>query len=266
MAYVTGRFTIAAVVLAPIGWRHARKHPNYPWRRFVRASLVSGAFLAAGYVLQTEGLRHTSASTSAFITGLSTIFVPLILGIGTRSWPSRNVMLGVVVAIVGLWLLTSASVKLGKGELLTLGCAVAYAFWLVTQQVHVRALGAMPFAAGQMMVVALGTAPFTVMAGVGKLTSYALGSMFFTAIACASLAVSLQLWAQRYLGSSRTALWLLTEPVFAGLVSWITGEPMGAASLGGAGMILAGVAISELGNNDEEDDDDKRVADTSTTH
>lgn len=266
MAYVTGRFAIAAVVLVPIGWHHTRKHPSYPWKRLARASLQAGAWLAAGYVLQTEGLKYTSASTSAFITGMSTLFVPLIVGVARRTWPSRSVAVGIAIALAGLWFLTGASLHIGKGEALTLGCAAAYAFWLVSQQAHVKALGAMPFAAAQMLVVAVGTAPFTAVAGVGSLTAYAIGSMVFTAIACAAIAVSLQLWSQRYLGSTRTALWLLMEPVFAGLVSWITGEPLGGRSLGGAAMILSGVAISEFGSNDDEDGDDGTVVDATATH
>ncbi len=254
-AYVTGRFTIAALVLLPIALRQIRKQPEYPWRLLIRSSLVAGSFLAAGYLLQTEGLRFTSASTSAFITGLSTLFVPVIAGVWRRQWPAPAVGLGIVVALVGLWILTGATLSPGKGEVLTLGCAVAYALWLLAQQPHVRALGAIPLAAGQMIVVAVGTAPMAAVAGAGRITSVAIASMVFTAIACAAIAVSLQLWAQRYLGSSRTALWLLTEPVFAGIVSWVTGEPMGAASMGGAAMILGGVAVSELGANDAEVDE-----------
>jgi drug/metabolite transporter (DMT)-like permease len=145
---------------------------------------------------------------------MSTLFVPLIVGVARRTWPSRSVAVGIAIALAGLWFLTGASLHIGKGEALTLGCAAAYAFWLVSQQAHVKALGAMPFAAAQ----------------------------------------------------TRTALWLLMEPVFAGLVSWMTGEPLGGRSLGGAALILSGVAISEFGSNDDEDGDDGTVVDATATH
>ncbi len=253
-AYITGRFFIAGMVLAPFAWHKTRQHPNYPWKKWCGGCVIAGVFLAAGYILQTEGLQYTSAATSAFITGLSTLFVPLMIAVRRRALPPKQVMAGVVIALIGLWALTGAELRLEKGEWLTLGCAVAYALWLLAQQRYVKALGSIPFATGQVMFVALATAPMTAITGVGNVTIFAIGSMIFTAIACAAVAVTLQLWAQRYLGSSRTALWLLTEPVFAGIVSWATGEQMGGAAIGGASMILAGVAISEVGKNEDDDE------------
>ena len=45
----------------------------------LRASLIATAWLFIGYVLQTVGLRFTTASNSAFITVLYVVFVPLYL-------------------------------------------------------------------------------------------------------------------------------------------------------------------------------------------
>ena len=54
-------------------WRPLRRLPPEGWR----AGLVMGVFLTAGYVAQTLGLEHTTASNAGFITGLFVVLTPL---------------------------------------------------------------------------------------------------------------------------------------------------------------------------------------------
>ena len=60
----------------------------------LRASLIATAWLFIGYVLQTVGLRFTTASNSAFITVLYVVFVPLyLLRLGLHTWVSNGIAL-----------------------------------------------------------------------------------------------------------------------------------------------------------------------------
>jgi len=54
------------------------------------------------------------------------------------------------------------------------------------------------------------------------------------------------MWAQRHIPPTRAALVLLTEPVFAAIASYATGERLSATALAGAALILAGAALAEL--------------------
>ena len=97
----------------------------------VRAGLIAGVILFGGYATQTIGLQYTSPSTSAFLTGLYVIITPVIESAISRRLPRPPVIVGIVVATFGLYLLTGADVHLGRGEVFTLACAVLFAWHIV---------------------------------------------------------------------------------------------------------------------------------------
>ena len=129
-AYLLGRFGIATLILLPVALPALRtRGPDR--RMLVRAGLTAGVILFGGYATQTVGLQYTSPSTSAFITGLVRRDHP---GDRVDDQPpvaAASVIAGIVMATVGLYLLTGADVHLGRGEVLTLACAVLFAFHIV---------------------------------------------------------------------------------------------------------------------------------------
>ena len=87
-------------------------------------------------MLQTIGLQYTGSATSAFITYLLVVFVPVLALVLLRRRPHPVTLAGIAVAVVGLVLLTDpggggATGGFGRGEVLTLGCAVAFAAHVV---------------------------------------------------------------------------------------------------------------------------------------
>jgi drug/metabolite transporter (DMT)-like permease len=244
-AYLVLRFGIAVVALGPFAITIAR-HRHEDWRTLLRAGLVAGGLLAAGYAAQTVGLAMVSPSTSAFITGLYVVLTPVVEGIVRRAVPPRAVIAGVLLAAFGLYLLTGATVALGAGELLTLACAALFAVWIVYQGEYANRLHPIPFTTVQMAIIVVVCLPPSAAQGVGKLTGLALFAAAFTGVLCSAVALSLQVWGQRRLAPSRTALILMLEPVFAGIAGYFNGERLSAVALTGAGVILAGIAVAEL--------------------
>ena len=128
--FIAVRFLLSALVLWPL----ARRRPATPGE--LRSGLLGGGALVTGYLLQTVGLQYTGSATSAFITYLLVVFVPLLGIVVLRRRPHRITVAGIAVAVVGLVLLTEpggsgATSGLGRGELLTLGCALAFAAHVV---------------------------------------------------------------------------------------------------------------------------------------
>jgi drug/metabolite transporter (DMT)-like permease len=244
-AYLVGRFGLALIVVLPSAYRAMRTVAD---RRLVRVGLIAGAILFAGYATQTVGLQYTSPSTSAFITGLYVVFTPIVEALAFRRAPGRAVWAGIAIAVVGLYLLTGADVHLGRGELLTLACAVLFACHIVYIGAYVRRIPPAAFTAMQLGMVALLSIPPTAAQGVGTVTALAVFAVVFTGIACSAVALPLQLWGQIRIPASRAALILLAEPVFAGIAGYFTGERLGAVRLLGAAVILVGIAVSELGS------------------
>lgn len=135
------RMTIASACLLAIYGRRLRR---LRWAT-LGAGALTGLCLAAGYQFQTAGLRLTTPSKSAFLTGLVVVLVPLLAGIpGLRppgaSLPKWNAWLGVVAAFVGIVLLTAPQGsgwsilmlrEINPGDLLTLACALGFSLHVI---------------------------------------------------------------------------------------------------------------------------------------
>ena len=156
-AYLVGRFGLATLVLAPVTVGALRtRGPDR--RMLVRAGLIAGLLMFGGYATQTVGLQYTSPSSSAFITGLYVVITPVIESVIVKRPPRSPVIAGIVIATVGLYLLTGADVSLGKGEVFTLACAVLFAFHIVYLGAYANVLPTLPFTA---MPTRITTAPVT---------------------------------------------------------------------------------------------------------
>ena len=86
--FLTLRLGLAALALA-IAFR-LRPGGLRPFRESVGRGALAGLFLFGGFLLQTMGLRYTSPSKSAFLTGLSIVMVPLLGSAVYRSVPSLS--------------------------------------------------------------------------------------------------------------------------------------------------------------------------------
>ena len=245
-AYLVLRFAIAVLVLAPFAILIARRD-GIERRSMIRVGVVAGVLLFGGYAAQTVGLQYTTPSTSAFVTGLFVIFTPLIEAGVDHTRPAGRVVGSAVLATVGLYLLTGADLALGRGEAYTLLCAVLFAGWIVYQGRYAARIHPIPFMSLQMATLVVIAVPAAARQGVGELSSSAWFAIVFTGIACSSVALSLQLWGQRRIPAPRAALILLLEPVFAGLVSYLDGERLGAVEVFGAAVILGAIVLAELG-------------------
>jgi drug/metabolite transporter (DMT)-like permease len=68
MAYMSVRFGLAAVVLVALFWRTVARSNRAEWR----AGAILGLLMGTGFALQAAGQVYTTASKSAFVTGLTT--------------------------------------------------------------------------------------------------------------------------------------------------------------------------------------------------
>ncbi|MBN1205779.1 MAG: DMT family transporter [Myxococcaceae bacterium] len=220
----------------------------------LRRGAVLGGFLFAGFALQTVGLEDTTPSRSAFITGLYVLLVPLVVLALFRRVPRVSSLLGVVLSAVGLYYLTRAEVGaaqgISRGDLLTLGCAVAYAFHIAFTERYAPKEGVEALVAVQLWGVALLSVlclPF-VEARVEWAPAF-LGAVLFCGVVASAVALSMQMWAQARTSAVRAAIVYSLEPVFAGAFSVLLGyERLGGREWVGGGLIILGVLVSELGS------------------
>jgi drug/metabolite transporter (DMT)-like permease len=246
------RMTLAALCLAAVYWRYLLKVDRATWI----SGAVLGLFLWGGYEFQTTGLVLTTPSKSAFLTGLSVVLVPVFLSVIWRRKVNHWTVIGVVAAFIGLYLLTVPAGEtmfdissVNRGDLLTIGCAVAFAF-------HIIMLGraTKKHAFEQMAVLQTVFAALLMWLTVPVLERpHALWSprviwaILVTGVLCTAVAFSIQAWAQQFTPPTHTALIFALEPVFAWITSYfVLHERLGARAALGAVLILGGILLSEL--------------------
>jgi drug/metabolite transporter (DMT)-like permease len=239
--FLAVRFLVGGAVLAALGRGRPRSAGE------VRDGTLAGAALLVGYVLQTIGLQYTTPSTSAFITYLLVVLVPLLSFVVLRRRPHPVTLVGVVLAVGGLVLLTGgAGTGFGRGEWLTLGCAVGFAAHIVILGEAAGRHDPVRFAAVQVSAVGVACLVPSLVTGGLALPRAALAAAAFTGVFATAIAFFAMVWAQRVVSPSRAALILLLEPVFAAVLGWSTGDPVTVATVTGGALILVAVAVSEV--------------------
>ena len=198
-------------------------------------------------MLQTVGLQYTTAATSAFITYMLVVFVPFIAYATTREVPHPLTLVGVVLAVAGLVLLTGgADTGFGRGEVLTLGCALAFAAHLVFLGDVAPRHDPVRLTTVQLTTVGAACLVPTLAQGSFDVDGGALAAAAFTGVFATAVAFLAMVWAQRIVSPSRAAIILLLEPVFAALLSALIDEPLTAAVVAGGGLILIAVILAEI--------------------
>jgi drug/metabolite transporter (DMT)-like permease len=245
------RFTLGAVALAlALRGRLGRARPEQ-WR----GGLWCSGLLFLGYALQTAGLRLTTASKSAFITGLYIVLVPLLASFVQKRVPRATELAAAALATAGTALLAAGgaagdlSLNLNGGDILTAACAVAFAAHLLSVERYSRRMDYERLSLYQVAGVAglSWLAAGTVESPRVVWSQPLLFALGLTALMATALSFLLYTWAQRHTSATKAALIFALEPVFAGLLAWAAaGEEWGTASLGGAGLILAGIVLGEL--------------------
>jgi drug/metabolite transporter (DMT)-like permease len=113
------RFVLAAAIMAmwqPGALRGAS-------RLEIRQGVGLALFAVFGMIFQNDGLQYTSASTSAFLTQIYAILIPLWLAVRGRRLPPATVWISCALVLAGVAVLARfdwRDLHLGRGEIETL--------------------------------------------------------------------------------------------------------------------------------------------------
>lgn len=234
------RLGIAAVIMLPLAWRFLA------WRD-ARVAIIAGLCLGAGLLLQTVGLKETTATKSGFLTTLYVLIVPLI----ERVWVGRkiraNVIWAAAFAFFGTALLSSPGLEpISRGDWFTIACAVVFAFQIaaVTQaQPRIRSVWGFSF--WQTAIATLTTLPFVSVWPERPVSAPAWWGLAWIAVLSSVLAFSFQVRAQKTLSASVAATLCLLEGPFAALFGWwLLGDSMSGIQWVGAGIVVGAAVLA----------------------
>jgi len=242
------RFTLATLLLLPLA-RGARWTPQLR-----RDGAAIGLSLFAGFALQTSALLWTTPARTAFLTGLSVVFVPLMglaLGRRLRVGPA----LGSLIAAVGLYVLYLpaaggvGAAGFGRGDVLALACAVAFAVYVLLVERAARRNPVAPLALVEFGLVALLALPALTFPhpSAAEFRGFPLVAILVLAVLATAAAFVAQLYGQRHLSAIEAGVIFTLEPVLAaGLsVALRIDPPSRWLAIGGA-LVVAAMLVTEL--------------------
>lgn len=247
--FIALRFGLAV----PLSWLLFRRRMELGNALQFRRGLMLGVVLFLGYLLQTLGLVHTSASRSGVFTSLAVVFVPLLLALGNRRWPRGGVLLAVGMAMGGIVLMNGTGSDTGAatlgGDLLTIGCALAFAVQILLMDRVPTAGYTWTLTFWQVATVAVLAFACLPLRGPLELvwTPGLVVALLFCGLLATVIALALQIRYQREISPEKAAVIYTLEPVFAGGFAFvIAGDRLGGNELLGGLLIVLGLWAVEL--------------------
>ncbi|HET6554134.1 MAG TPA: DMT family transporter [Dyella sp.] len=242
--FLAVRFLIAAVAMGALFLR--------PLLRLSRREWMQGAALGAIYgvaqLLQTSGLKHTSASVSGFVTGMYVVFTPLLGTVLLRQRLPSVTWIAVLLSVGGLGLLALHGLSIGYGVWLTLASAALYGLHIVGLGAWARPGSAFALSTVQMLVIALICLLATLPHG-PRLPpdTGAWMAVIYMAVAAGAGAMLVQTWAQAHLSPTRAAIVMTMEPVFAaGFAVTFGHDALTWRMVAGGALVLSAMYLVEL--------------------
>lgn len=240
------RFSIASIAMIFLFPRQVIKID----KGTMKDGIILGLSLLCVYIAQTEGLRLTTASNSALITGLYVVVIPIIAYLGFKEKPPIGSTVGVALALPGTYLLTNYSLKgAGIGDFVTLIVPFAAAAHTILTGVYTKRRPLVGLVIVQFILIAslcgiICTAKGGVFVDISAQTRL---TLFVTAILASVLAFMTITWAQRTVDPTRAGIILALEAPFAVVFAYLLGgEMLSGLSLVGACLMVAGMFISEF--------------------
>ena len=237
-SFLATRFVVAVVVMILLRPSVLRKINK---EMLLKGSLA-GLFLGTGYIFQTLGLARTGAAITGFVTGLYVVLTPLIAALFLKERIKAFTWFCVVLATIGLALLSLRGWSVGIGEALVFVSAIAFAAHIVTLSKWSLGFDAYALTIVQLSVCALLTGVISIGQGYEKPTDSGVwGVVIFTAVIATAVAFIVQTWSQARMSSTKVAVILTMEVVFAALFAVaFGGESLTLqVSIGGAMVLLA---------------------------
>ena len=253
LVYIAVRFGLAAVLMGILFWRSLHGITL----RTIWAGAQIGLFMLGGYVFQTSGLKFTTPSKAAFITGSSVVLVPILLATFGRRRITGWIWAGALAVLTGLYFLAVPAEGLGglnRGDPIVFICAVMFALHiiLVGRYIERHSVGALSFLqVATTALLSILLLPLFAVTGWEQphlvLTGNLVFAVMITAIGSTVICFSFQVWAQQYTTPTHTAILFSLEPVFAAVTSWVSArEHLGPRTLLGATLIFAGILLAEM--------------------
>lgn len=246
------RFVLGAVSLIPIIMIFERKDLSLAkFKRTLIAGAITGTILFAASGMQQMGVVITgNASKVAFITSLYSIFVPIFLMfMGKKT--SLNMWIGVICALVGLYLISSGDINgFTMGDMIVFLGAIIWAWHVIAIDKFVGGVNPIQYSSIQFFVCGIESLTVAFIfedVALAPILTAAI-PILYGGIMSAGVAYTFQVLGQREADPTYAAILFATEPIFAAIGEMlILHKFLTPVAYLGCAVIFAGVIISQFG-------------------
>ena len=256
------RFLLASVLMGMISMGQHKKEGKLENRAgAIKAGILMGIALFAGFALQIIGLQYTTPSKNAFLTALNVVIVPFITFVILKKKVGMKGIIGAIMSVIGVALLSlNGNLTLSLGDGLTLLCAVGFAFQIFFTGEFVKKYPASVLNMVQMITAFVLSAVSLVLFGETdfQVTTQGWLSVLYLGVISTTVCYLLQTACQKYVDETKAAIVLSMESVFGTIFSIIIlHEVITLRMVIGCAIILAAVIISNLSETEGEAKDEE---------
>jgi drug/metabolite transporter (DMT)-like permease len=248
LAISAWRLAIAAIVLIPMAWMRRERSLTPGMALWC---LASGSALALHFVLWTSSLSYTSVASSVLFVSTHPLFVGLGSFLLFRERPSRGLLIGVSIAVLGGAFIGFGDIQLAgtavRGDVLAIGGGLMAAIYFmigrhVRQTVSVIEYVAATYGMAAVLVLVICWITQTPVIGFSGST---IGFLVLLGLIPQLLGHSTFNWALKHVPASHVSILILGEPIGSGLLALLFFQevPHG-LNLTGAALILVGIYLS----------------------
>ncbi len=248
------RFILAAVFLAVIFYKKLKLID----KGSIIAGAVCGIFIYLAFVLQTVGIKYTTASKNALLTATYVVFTPFIFWFFGKKKPKATQIAAAFLCFAGIALLMfdGSFGSVNKGDLLTIMCGLVFAIHISLLGIYSKkhdpiVLTIIQMAAcaiiGLAMAVAFDSPP-------EKINGQTWMSIVYLGVLSTSFAYLVQTVAQKYTPPSHTSLIMSLECVIGSVLSIIIFKDVFTPLMWAGGALTFGsILLSQYTNSKEEE-------------
>ena len=241
-SFLTSRFLVAAAAMILLKPKVLKLFT----KELVFKGLIVGMALGSGYIFQTLGLDRTTPAITGFITGLYVVVTPVLASLFLKERLTPAMWGYVLLAVLGLAVLSVQGWSIGLGEIFVLISAVYFAVHIILLGSWSKNFDAYALTVVQLIGCALLSAiPATINGYVAPPDLQVWGVIVFTALFATAIAFVIQTWSQARISTTKVAVILTMEVVFAAVFSVMYGmEPLTLRlAVGGTMVLIAMLAI-----------------------
>ncbi len=238
-------------------WLAASREPLVAPRTFSRGALLAaGLFFACDLGVWHWSIVYTSVANSTLLANLAPIFVTLAGWLIWKQKVTRVFLVGMVAALVGMFVLVGPNFFVGGTRLLgdALGAltAVFYAgYMLAVKSARDAQASTVRLMAWSTTITAIALLPVALLSPQPMLPHALSGWWVLVALAVVTqiMGQGLIAYAFAHLPASLSSVSLLIQPVMATLFAWVLfGEQVGPVQFLGGAVVLAGIWLARRGS------------------